>query len=366
MKEDFLLRDIFNMRVIRHLSERIKKVYPEFNQENFNKSIEKELEILDFGDRSKLIRKKLKEFLPNKFNTSAQILIDSLSPELILENGKTDWDSFINVALSEYIGDYGLNDYDISMKALYEMTKRCSSESGIRPFIRKYPKIFIILKQWTQDKNVHVRRLVSEGTRPRLPLSSPLTEIKKDPSQVIELLEMLKDDPELYVRRSVANNLNDISKDNPNIVINLLKKWKINATKERQWVIKHALRTLFKQENKDALELMGYTNPEIANASISIDNPRIGESKYVEMKFTSLKNQKLMIDYVIHYMKANGKRSEKVFKMANKNVKKEVIILKKKHSFRQMTTRKHYPGIHYIELIINGNRYSKYELNLLS
>ena len=352
------------MRVIKHLSERIKKVYPEFEQEKFNKSIEKELEKLNFGERSKLIRKKLKEFLPDNFNTSAQILIDSLSPELILENGKTDWNSFINVALSEYIGDYGLNDYEISMKALYEITKRCSSESGIRPFIRKYPEIFITLKLWTQDKNVHVRRLVSEGTRPRLPLSSPLTEFKKDPKKVIELLELLKDDPELYVRRSVANNLNDISKDNPTIVINLLKQWNKNATKERQWIIRHSLRTLFKQGNKNALELMGYTNPKIENTSISIDDAKIGESKYIEIKFSSLKNQKLMIDYVIHYMKANGKHSEKVFKMANKSVKKEVIILKKKHSFRQMSTRKHYPGKHYIELIINGNRYNKQEFTL--
>ena len=367
MDEEFKLREILNIRVVKDLASRIKKVFPDFDDRGFIKSIGEKIDTLNFGDRSKLIRKVLKEFLPDDFEKAAKFLINSLGPELVIEPGKTDWDGFINVSLSEFIGDYGLDHFDISMKALYEMTKRCSSESGIRPFIRKYPKkTLALLKEWTKDGNVHVRRLISEGTRPRLPLCSPLRMFQENPKPVIELLELLKDDSELYVRRSVANNLNDISKDNPKIVIDTLKKWKKNQSKERLWIIKHALRTLFKKGNKNALELMGYFEPRISNAEINIISKiKIGEQANVKVRFKSLTNQKLMIDYVIHYFKSNGKHSEKVFKLAIKNVKEnELINLSKRHSFKQMTTRKHYSGKHIIELVVNGKKFAKREFTL--
>ena len=367
MDEGFKLRNILNIRVVCELAERIKQVYPDFDDEGFNKSIGESIDTLNFGDRSKLIRVKLKVFLPNDFVKAANILIDSLGPELVIEPGKTDWDGFINVSLADFIADNGVYHYDLSMKALYEMTKRCSSENAIRTFIREYPeKTLALLKVWTKDENVHVRRLVSEGTRPRLPLSSPLRMFQKDPGPVIELLELLKDDPELYVRRSVANNLNAISKDNPEIVVKTLKDWKKDASKERQWIIKHSLRTLFKKGDKDALELMGFLEPKIDNTRISLKPEiKIGENAIIEVKFDSLCDQKLMIDYVIHYMKSNGKQSEKVFKLAVKNAKEnENINLSKKHSFRQMTTRKHYPGKHIVELVVNGKRFARHEFIL--
>ncbi len=224
-----------------------------------------------------------------------------------------------------------------------------------------------LLNRWTKDKNVHVRRLVSEGTRPRLPLASPIKMFIKDPRPIIPLLDKLKDDSDLYVRRSVANNLNDISKDNPEIVVETLRKWRNNASKERLWVIRHSLRTLYKRGNKDALKLMGFFKPEVSDIVLSLSENSIKIGKYLELTATisSLKDQNLMIDYVIHYMKANGKNSPKVFKISVKKAKKgQNLIMNKKIPFRQMTTRKHYKGKHFIELIINGYKFQKEEFML--
>ena len=368
MAEQFQLRELYNMRVVDQLAKSIKKVHKAFDVEGFSESIGARIEQLSFGDRAKLIKDNLKKFLPSDFIQAANILIDSLGPESGLEDGKTDYDAFIVVPEADFIAEAGIDHFDLSMKALYEMTKRTSAEWAIRVFIRKYPERTLrVLKKWTQDKNAHVRRLASEGTRPRLPLSSPLKIFQKNPKPVIELLELLKDDPELFVRRSVANNLNDISKDNPVIVVKTLKRWIKNATKERQWLIKHSLRTLFKQGNKDALELMGYFKPELSGLTLRIDrdNLKIGERLSLTAKMTSLKDQNLMIDYIIHYMKANGRLSPKVFKLSLKTTTEgEKLEMTTNHSFRQMTTRKHYKGKHFIELIINGYKFKQLDFML--
>lgn len=356
------------MRAVALLATRIKKVHKEFDAPGFTESIGARLEELSFGDRSKLIRKNLKKQLPTDFVQAASILIDSLEPESTLENGKTDADSFIVVPEADFIAENGMDHYELSMKALYEMTKRTSAEWAIRAFIRKYPeRTLSALKKWTQDKNANVRRLVSEGIRPRLPLCSSLKRFQKNPKPVIELLELLKDDPELFVRRSVANNLNDISKDNPDIVVETLKKWKKNATNERQWIIRHSLRTLFKQGNKAALELMGYFKPELADVTLLLEraNIKIGDNLRLTATMTSLKDQSLMIDYAIHYMKSNGEHSPKVFKLSVKKVKNgEYLEVASKVSFKQMTTRKHYKGTHFAQLIINGYKIHKKEFML--
>jgi len=363
MEEGFLLRDAFNTKNVTALSNNIKKVYPSFKQKEFAQSIIKKLSSLNFGPRSHLIVKQLYTFLPKDFPQAAQILIDSLMPEIVDGvEGLTEWDRFIVWPETEFIAAYGLDDYDISMTALYEMTKRFSSEGAIRPFIQKYPKKTLkLLEKWTKDPNCHVRRLVSEGTRPRLPLCGRLPQFQKDPRPVIQLLEKLKDDPSLYVRRSVANNLNDIAKDNPDIVVRTLTQWKKINNKETQWLITHAARTLLKQGNKQALALLGYTiNPKLTITAFEILTPtfKIGESLRFSLAIqsTAKQQQRLMIDYAIHYTKANNKLKDKVFKLAKKTIKpNESFTLKKKHSFKQMTTRKHYPGKHSLEIIINGD-----------
>lgn len=367
--ERFLIRNLFSKDSVIKLANRIKKSYPQFQKEEFINSINSNLDPLSFGDRSKLIQNKLIKYLPKNFKQTANILIKSLPNKLVKNDMSEAYENFIVVAETYVIKRLGMNNFDLSMKALYEMTKRMSSEGAIRRFIEKYPKDSLtLLKIWTKDQDVHVRRLVSEGTRPKLPLESPIRMFIKDPIPIIKLLDVLKDDKELYVRRSVANNLNDISKDNPKIVVETLKRWKINATKERMWVIKHALRTLYKRGNKDALEMMGYLKPFLSEVEINLveDKVEFGGALEFNVSFKSLKDQKLMVDYAIHYMKANNKQKIKVFKLGIKNTKNnEKIIYNKKHSLREMSTRKHYKGKHKIDLIINGYKFFDIDFEVL-
>lgn len=372
MEQEFMLRDVINMTGVKKLAERISKNYNKFEKEYFIKEIEKELDVLSFGDRSKLICNNLKKYLPKDYKDAINILVKSLNKEL--DNSEmAPFESFIVMPQCLFVSTYGLSNehYDISINALYEMTKRFTAEGDIRPFLIKYPeKTQKILLEWTQDPNTHVRRLTSEGSRPRLPLGIRLPMYQKDPKPVIEILENLKEDSELYVRRSVANNLNDIAKDNPKIVTDTLKKWSEIKTEEMNWLIKHSLRTLIKQGNKEALELLGYdqkTEINVKNIRLDKKEIKIGNDFYFNFEITSnIKDENLMIDYVIHHMKANGKNKEKVFKLTKKIIPKgQTLKISKKHSFKPISTRKYYTGKHYLEIKINGKNYFMEEFYLV-
>jgi 3-methyladenine DNA glycosylase AlkC len=224
-----------------------------------------------------------------------------------------------------------------------------------------------ILAEWAEDENPHVRRLVSEGTRPRLPWTMQLKPFIEDPRPILPLLEKLKTDPELMVRRSVANNLNDIVKDNPDIVVETLSRWKKIEDEGTQWLIRHAARTLVKQGNKDILTTLGYSPKiDIVVSKIKLDKPTVkmgGELNFsFEIKSTSKQPQTLSIDYVIHHVKANGTRTPKVFKLTRKALEPgQAINLSKAHSFRPISTRKYYAGKHVLEIQVNGTIYAKTE-----
>ena len=217
---------------------------------------------------------------------------------------------------------------------------------------------------WSGDENLHVRRLASEGMRPRLPWAPQLTEFIKDPSPVLAVLNKLKDDPELYVRRSVANNLNDIAKDHTDLVVDVLTDWSKGASQGTEWIIKHAARSLIKSGNVKVLSLLGY-NPDVAvdvydfKASKNISMG--GELEFsFKLESSSSKTENLMVDYIIHFMKANGKTAPKVFKLSKKKIKPgETVNVKSKQSFKPISTRKYYPGKHAISLQINGKVYGK-------
>ena len=270
MEEGFLFKNVFNIELVARMGNRIKAVSPQFNEASFLKSIVPELEPLSLSERSSLICENLQKHLPKEYKKAVKILLSTFE-QAIETDDLTGLESFYFMPIAKYVSAYGLEeeDFDVSMNALIEITKRFTSEDAIRPFIRKYPeKTFTNLYKWSTDNNLHIRRLVSEGTRPRLPWSSVLREFIFDPSPVLDLLEGLKQDSELYVRRSVANNLNDIAKDHPQLVIKILKRWKRINNKGTQWIISHASRTLLKQGLPDALELLGYPT----NLKISVDN----------------------------------------------------------------------------------------------
>src|SRR4029453_10690801 len=204
------------------------------------------LDRLELLQRGWHLAEALQAFLPQPFAKAADVLVASLGPEL-------DGTEQFGMALFRYlphvlfVQKYGLDDFEAAMQAQYELTNRFSAESSIRPYLAKHPeKTYARLVEWARDDNVHVRRLVSEGTRPRLPWAPRLPDFQKDPQPVIALLELLKDDPERYVQRSVPNNLNDIGKDHPEIAIDVCRRWMADATPARAWIVKHALRSLVK------------------------------------------------------------------------------------------------------------------------
>jgi len=221
------------------------------------------------------------------------------------------------------------------------------------------------------DRSEHVRRLASEGTRPRLPWGKQLPSFIEDPTKVIALLENLRDDPSDYVRRSVANNLNDISKDNPDLFIETCKRWLADAVPERKWIIKHACRTLIKTGRPEVFPLLGFTaNPklEISTPTLNPNTVCLGNPLQISAPITSKsdKTQQVVIDYAIHFMKANGKTAPKVFKWKNLKLKaRESMVLNKAHPLKAINTRRYYSGAHYLEIMVNGKVMTGAEFELI-
>jgi 3-methyladenine DNA glycosylase AlkC len=247
------------------------------------------------------------------------------------------------------------------MQAQYELTQRFTAEFSIRPYLEKHRDATLArLKFWASDPSVHVRRLVSEGTRPRLPWAQHLREFQNDPRPVLELLELLKDDPELYVRRSVANSLNDIGKDHPDLLVETAQRWMHGASEERRWLVRHALRSAIKRGEMGALAVLGFADQakvNITRVDIAPQHVRLGESVGIAFEITNAAphSQQLLIDFRIHFIKANGKTSPKVFKLRNlKLAAAETIALGKTVSLKAMTTRRHYSGTHRVEVLLNG------------
>lgn len=347
-----------------------------FDCNGFSRVATKNLELLELKERSNQIVKAMELYLPSDFKTAAKMILNSLSPlddgniysATVDKNGIAGW---AIMPISHYVGLHGHHDFDISMNLFKEMTKRFSSEFGIRFFLIESPdKTLATLKQWTLSDNQHVRRLVSEGTRPRLPWAMQLPQFIKEPSPVISLLESLKDDSEEYVRRSVANNLNDIAKDHGDLVADIAVKWLNDASEQRKKLIKHACRTLIKNGNKKVLRGFGYKPPKINKTKVKIITAEVEFGSALEFSLSlssDLKqDQLLMIDYIIHHQKCNGKTSAKVFKWCSKSLLgNSQLSISKKHMIKKITTRVYYPGVHALEIMVNGVSLGRHEFNLL-
>ncbi len=354
------LKNLFNTQAVHSIARDLRRAHSPFQERAFAKACIAKLDGLELTQRAWHIADVMYDHLPRPFAAAAGVVIDSLGPELVRsdELGLAPLRYMPHVF---FVQRYGLDDFVAAMRAQYELTKRFSAESSIRAFLVKYPKeTYARLQEWTQDENVHVRRLVSEGTRPRLPWAPRLRAFQADPHPVIALLELLKDDPERYVQRSVANNLNDIGKDHPDLAVDVCRRWSASAPPGRVWVVKHALRSLVKTAHQGALEIMGVgarPRVQIGRARLSPSRVRLGGvirfSFDVENRGRT--SQNLLIDYVVHFVKANGATRPKVFKL-----RKLVLAaagstkLADTISFRNMTTRRHYPGRHRIDLLING------------
>jgi 3-methyladenine DNA glycosylase AlkC len=267
--------------------------------------------------------------------------------------------SFDGMVFSDYVACYGLDDWDRSLPALRELTRYISAEFAIRPFLDADPdRALPYLYQWAADPDPAVRRLASEGSRPRLPWGMALNGFKRDPAPILPILEQLKDDPSEVVRRSVANNLNDIAKDNPDIVLDIAESW-YGESEEIDRVVKHACRTLLKRGDIRAMRLFGFGEPgniTVNDLSFTPDVLAIGEDLVVtyELVVKTAAPALLRLEYAVVFAKARGKTSRKVFHQREAEFAPGSHQIRKKHSFRDLSTRKHYPGQHLFEIIVNG------------
>jgi len=221
---------------------------------------------------------------------------------------------------------------------------------------------------WSKHDNEHVRRLSSEGCRPALPWGQALNKYKKDPTPVLPILEQLKADPSLYVRKSVANNLNDISKTHPDLVVKLAKDW-YGKNEYTNWIVKHGCRTLLKKGNREALAIFGCDDvASVVVDDFTLETKSISTGEEITFSFviTAKEGTKARLEYGIDYVKSNGKRNRKIFKISEVSLKEnEKKFYTKKHSFADVSTRKHYPGIHSVTLIVNGVEQGVLDFELL-
>ena len=250
----------FDKDLAKLLGQKIVSIKPDFNIKKFIKQIDLAVQDLELKDRVEVISDEIHARLGEDYTTNIQLLMQILGPENKEETGMFK-NFYWVMPIAKYIEKYGLNDFKISMNAIEEVTKRNTGEYCIRPFIEKYPKKTLkVMTKWSKSKNIHLRRLSSEGGRPRLPWANKLQLFIDDPSPLFPILNQLKDDPSKYVQKSVANCLNDIVKDQPEIAKSLIEDWKDGGGKERKWIIKHSLRNLIKRDDKWALDIIKQIN----------------------------------------------------------------------------------------------------------
>ncbi len=354
------LKNRYGPDVPQCLAEQIGAVYGNFDSRGFLAEVLENYADLDLMARGRRMAKVLRRFLPDSYPQALEILMASLGepPDDTASPGLAPFFYLPHVL---FVGEYGLEHFAESMAAQYRLTQRFTAEFSIRPFLERHPEATLaVLEKWAADPNVHVRRLVSEGTRSRLPWASRLRAFQRDPRPVLVLLELLKDDPELYVRRSVANNLNDIGKDHPDLLAATARAWLEDAPPQRRWLVRHALRSAVKRGEPGALAALGYAGvTPVTLGSLEIAPPQARQGGAVRIAFTlenhSDKTVRILVDLRIFFVKADGKSRPKVFKLkALELAPQQIAAFAKTVSLAELTTRKHYPGVHRVEALLNG------------
>lgn len=368
------MKNLINVNSIFIITKAIKELYPIFDEEKFIEQASTGLLELELKERVIHVAKILHIYLPKDY-LSAQAILRKIPTVWIMPTEKAHLHGFTAWPIIDYVALYGLNYPKISAEILKELTPLFTAEFAIRPFIIHHQEMILpIFHEWVLDENEHVRRLVSEGLRPRLPWGEQLKKFIVDPSPIFPFLSQLKYDESEYVRRSVANNLNDISKDHPDKVIEICSQWLSEAKTDSNKIkikklVTHALRSLVKSGKKEVFRLLGYTDePQVSVSELHIDKAKlsIGGDLIFTAKLSSDKpNTRFVLDYAIHFMKANGKTSPKVFKLKNCCLNTDSpLYITKKHSFKKISTRIYHPGRHLLVLHVNGKALAEAEFYL--
>jgi 3-methyladenine DNA glycosylase AlkC len=367
MKKKFSLKDhLFNRKKIEYLAGLFVVADKQFKEKEFVEEVMTKLLKLELKERIVWIAEVLERYLPQDFSVASKVIVKALPVELDSSNTDDDFGDFIFAPLGEFVVRNGLSKKHLndSFFVLHELTRRFSMEDAMRAFINTFPNETLkVYARWAKDKNYHVRRLVSESTRPLLPWSRRISLTTTD---TLLLLENLYTDKTRYVTRSVSNHLNDIAKKEPKLVVKTLEKWKKEGRQldaELAWMTKHALRTLVKDGNKDALSLLGYANEvhaDVQNFSLDSHSKKIAKNGHLSFLFTlnAQADEDLLIDYVIDFVKKGGGVKPKVFKLKKVSLKKgEMLKVSKKHRFiEDATTYTLYSGLHTLTLQINGKK----------
>ncbi|WP_280770175.1 DNA alkylation repair protein [Salipaludibacillus daqingensis] len=354
------LKNIFDHHFISMLGQSLSKHSKStFDIDHFENIVfQKDWNQLEFKQRVRRISTAMYETLPKEYEDALKVLHE-VAPH---------FEGLAGIIFPDYVELYGRNDWDLSMKALEEFTKFSTSEFAIRPFLlmdekKVLEQVFI----WMKSQNEHVRRFASEGCRPKLPWGQSVPSFKKNPFPLIPMLENLIEDESIYVRKSVANHLNDISKTHPHIIIDLIKKW-LGKNERTDWILRHASRTLLKQGNKDVLQLFGYETSEFIHVdelNLSTKSITIGDQLHFCFTITTDSTTKIRLEYAIDYVKKNGKRNKKTFKISESTINQgHSKKYDKRQSFKNMTTRTHYPGLHTLSIIVNGAVKNSINFNL--
>ena len=353
---------------IKKTSKEFAKCGKGFNASKFVKLATAGIDSMPLKSKVTHVRDALLQTMPASFADALSIIEANLSPPMpVGEMGEVSWNQppakglqgWMVWAVGDYVAEAGKQEPERALRCLHALTQRFTSEFSIRPFMIAHPDLtYKTLKAWIKDPSPHVRRLVSEGSRPRLPWGVHLKAAIKDPSPSWPIIEALQDDPSIYVRRSVANHLNDIAKDHPDAVAAWVRKHRKGASPNREWLLKHASRTLIKDGHVPTLEAWDIAHGYKGTAKLTLSEKavQIGDSLRFNVDVTSTANadQKLVIDYAVHHVRSNGKHTPKVFKgWARTLLPKEHISLSRSHPFK-LTTRKLYPGLHRIDVRING------------
>jgi len=352
-----LIKDIYSPAFYNRFADTVKRAIPDFDKEGFMlKVLGDDFAAKEWKDRMKHTTRVFHDFLSADFPEAAKLIEKVISQ---LRNDSIGEDSLAYIFFPDYVETYGLEDYDEAVKALEFITQFISCEFAVRPFILKYGNRMIEqMVIWSTHESARVRRLSSEGSRPRLPWAMALPVLKKDPSSILPILENLKKDPSESVRRSVANSINDIAKDNPDIVIALASRWK-GVSPETDAIIKHGCRTLLKQGHTEILKQYGLDAENIIVSDFEVLTPNVKIGDSVEFSFSITNNntesRTVRLEYGIYYMKSKGHLAKKVFKISEKVFGAGAIAtISRKQSFRLITTRKFYTGEHQVSIIVNG------------
>ena len=353
------LKNSFGPDVIERVADALLEAGATFDRSAFVAMANDGFDELELTGRARHVAAAMADHLPDDRAEALRLVTASLGPE---DEELVGMEGFFYLPHVYFVADHGLDHFEEAMTAQYELTKRFTAEFSIRAYLEQHQEATLArLREWTSDPSEHPRRLVSEGTRPRLPWAGRLKAFQADPAPVIELLELLKDDESEYVRRSVANNLNDIAKDHPALVVEITRRWWADADDNRRRLIRHGLRTLIKAGDPGALEVLGY-GPDsplaVSDVTLTPSDPSIGGKVRVEVTLTNPTSADLggLIDLRVHFVKANGSTSPKVFKGAEVEVAAGGShVVAKTISLRQHSTRTHYPGRHEVDVLVNGD-----------